>query len=201
MQRWSCLWLCAGLAVARLLVLPGSAAAEPLAEAELEGIALQAEISMDQTVRRQGRTGSANVTQRWKLTVEPDRTVSFTMDATARTPRGTRKADPARGVFTLDEPRQVRSRGGGEALWKFSDGKLTFLRTLPAGAFRVSFALERAGDRLTCKVDAGYAREDGRGPIRLESPFGGEEITIVNAKQVSSNCKLSRAAPASAGSR
>ena len=198
MQRFS---ICAGFAVVHLLVSAGSAAAEPLTEAELEGIVLQAEIGMDQTVRRQGRTGPGKVTQRWRVTVEPDRTVSFTLESTARTPAGTRKAEPARGVFTLDEPRKVRNRGSGEGIWRFADGTLTFLRTLPAGAFRVSFALDRVGDRLTCKAEAAYAREDGRGPIRLESPYTGDEITIVSARQVSTSCKLSRAAPASAGSQ
>jgi hypothetical protein len=201
MQHRSWLWIYAGLAVAHLLVFPGSAAAEPLTEAELEGIALQAEIGLDQTVRRQGRIGPAKITQRWKLTVEPDRTISFTLDSTARTPAGTRKAEPARGVFTLDEPRQLRNRGGGEGLWRFADGTLTFLRTLQAGAFRVSFALDRAGDRLTCKAEAAFARENGRGPIRFESPYTGDEITVVSGKQVSSSCKVSRAAPAGAGSQ
>jgi hypothetical protein len=185
----------AGLAMAGLFGLTLAATAEEVTIADLEGTALQAEIGLDQTVRREGRTVFVKVTQRWTLNVDPDRTVSFNMDADARTPLGTRKAEPARGTFTLDEPRQVPNRGGGQAVWKFADGTLTLLRTFPAGAYRVSFAFQRAADGLTCAVDAGYARENGRGPIRLQSPFGGGEVTIVHAKQVSSRCPVGKPTP------
>jgi hypothetical protein len=185
-----------------LLAFADAALSQPVTADDLEGLVVEAAIDRDQTVRRGGRTFPVKVHQRWKLTIDADKTVAFTMQPSAQTPRGRRTAKASSGMFTLEEAVEVRSRGGGEAVWTFADGTLTFLRTFPSGAYRVSFAFARAGDRLTCTADSAYARENGTGAIRLESPFGGGEVTIVRSRQVSSRCTVSEADRASdAGSR
>jgi len=202
MQHWSSFPICCGLALAVLAGPLGPAAGEPMTVADLEGTALQAEVAFDQTARRQGRTALVKTTQRWMLKVDPDRTVTFQLESTARSPMGTRNAEPSRGMFTLDESRQVMgTRGRGEGVWTFADGTLTFVRTLLSGAFRVAFALRREGDRLTCAVEASFARETGGGPVRLRSPYTGDEVTILQAKQMSSSCTVGKAIPASAPSQ
>jgi hypothetical protein len=179
-----------GAAFLGLLALGPPAAAEGVELSDLDGVVVEADIHREQEVRRNGRTFSNRVHQRWKLSID-GKTIEFTNQATNRGPRGTRKTRPNSATFTLDESREVGSRGGGEALWTFADGVLTFVRTFRSGAYRVKFAFARGSDGLTCAVDAAYAREDGR-PIRLRSPFGGGEVTIVDARQTSSSCRVSK---------
>jgi hypothetical protein len=186
-----------GCTIALLLGLSEAAVGQAVTVDDLAGMVIEADIDRAQTVRRGGRTIPVTIHQRWRLSVDVDGTVAFTMRPSADTPRGRRTAKASSGVFTLDESREVPSRGGGEAVWKFTDGTLTFLRTFPSGAYRASFAFAREADRLTCTVDSAYARENGRGAIRLESPFGGGEVTILRSNQVSSRCTVSKAGKAS----
>jgi hypothetical protein len=183
--------VCCTLAV--LLGGPVPAAGEAVTLDDLAGMVVEAESVRDQTVQLERGPTMVKVNQTWKLKVDPDRTVTFTTTSIGRTQRGTQKSAPTGGVFTLDEQRDVRNRGGGLAVWTFADGTLTFRRTFPAGAFRASFAFARGPEGLTCTVDSAYAREDGSGPIRAISPFGGREVTIVSAKQVSSDCRVTKA--------
>jgi len=130
------------------------------------------------------------IQQNWKISVEAPNRVEVTVRSTARGPRGTRQAEPNTGMFTLDQPRGVRSRGGGEALWTFADGTLTFTRTFQSGAYRSHFAFANAAEGLACTATGAFARERGKEEIRLESPFGGGMVGIVSAKQTSSSCKV-----------
>jgi hypothetical protein len=180
----------AALATLGLSGLAPTLSADDVTLAELEGVPLQAEIGMEQTVRRQGGTAQATITQQWSLTINSDRTVGFDVASTARSALGTRKAEPVRGTVALEEARQIPTLGGGLAMWSFAAGTLTFTRTLPGGAYRVRFVFERAPQGLICTVNAGYARENGKGAIRLQSPFGGGEVTIVDARQVASSCNV-----------
>src|SRR5206468_1886406 len=134
--------------------------------------------------------------QVWKISVGANKAIDVTMDSTARGPGGTRKAKQLVSSFDLDESRVVASRGGGEALWTFADGALTFVRTLPSGAYRVNIAFAHAADVPTCTVTGAFARENGRGPIQLISPFSGDRVTILSARQLASSCKVSRNAAA-----
>ena len=159
---------------------------------DLEGLVIEADIHREQEVRRQGGTRLVRIHQNWKLSVDADKTLEFTLNTTSRGPGGgTRTAEPNFGSFKLDESREVTSRGGGEAVWKFADGTLTFIRTLPSGAFRVNYAFTRGPSGLTCTVTDAYARENGIGEIRMTSAFGGE-VTIISTKQLPSTCKVTR---------
>jgi hypothetical protein len=151
---------------------------------------MHAVVVLEQVLRREGRTASFKVEQTWKFAFDATNDVETIMESTVRGPRGTRRAEPISGAFTLDEPRQVRSRGGGEALLTFEDGSLTFVRTLQSGAYRAKFAIARGANGLTCSAAAAFARERG-GAIRFESPFGGQ-ITVLNSKQISSTCRVAK---------
>jgi hypothetical protein len=157
---------------------------------DLEGAVIDAVIDRDQIVRRNGQTFPVTIEQNWKISVEVPNRVEVTVRSTARGPRGTRQAEPNTGTFTLDQPRGVRSRGGGEALWTFAEGTLTFTRTFQSGAYRSHFAFANAAEGLTCTATGAFARERGKEEIRLESPFGGGMVSIVSAKQTSSSCKV-----------
>jgi hypothetical protein len=178
-------------AIVCLGALSPRASAEAVTLSDLEGIAVEADVHREQTVRRKDGTASMRIHQNWKFSVT-DETVEHTIQNTTHGPRGTRKAEPNSGTFMLGESREVASRGGGEAVWTFADGTLTFVRTFPSGAYRANFAFSHGPSGLTCSVTAGFAREDGKGEIRLQSPFGGGEVTILSSKQLPSTCKVSK---------
>jgi hypothetical protein len=168
------------------------ALAQPVSLSDLEGSTIQAEVDREQKIRREGNLRSVRIHQGWRIVIRPDKLIENTVDTTADTPRGTRKARQNSGMFTLEEPRPVASRGGGEAVWKFANGTLTFIRTFPSGAYRVHFAFARTSSGLTCTVTEAFARQDGRGEIKLQSAFGDGEVTIVSAKQLASSCKVEK---------
>jgi hypothetical protein len=133
-------------------------------------------------IRGDGRKVQVRIDGNWKITIEPEKQIKFIHKVTAHGPRGDREAEPNSGTVTLDEQREVRSRGGGEATWTFADGALTFVRTLPAGAYRMTLSFVGSADGLSCEVREAFAREGGKGQIKMQSPFRGGEVTIVSAK-------------------
>jgi hypothetical protein len=174
-----------------LLAGPLPAAAEGVELSDLDGVVVTAELHREQEVRRNRRTISVQVLHSWELSIE-GMTIAFTNRATNLGPRGTRKTKPNSGTFTLDETREVASRGGGDAAWTFANGTLTFIRTFHSGAYRLNFAFTRGPGGLACAATGAFAREEGGGPIRLASPFGRGEVVIVGARQLSSSCRVSQ---------
>jgi hypothetical protein len=126
------------------------------------------------------------------LSINADKSVEMTVDITRHGPDGTRKAKPSSGSFTLDEAKELPSSLGGEGVWRFEDGSLSFIRTFPSGAYRVTFAFTRGSAGLTCAVNETFARENGQGEIRIRSPFAGGEVTLVSTKQLSSSCTVTK---------
>jgi hypothetical protein len=180
----------AGCCSALSLVSFSLPAAGEVKLSDLEGSVIEAVVDRDQIVRRGGQTFPVRIQQTWKISVDAENTIDVTIRSTAQGPRGTRRAEPNSGTFVLDKPQQVRSRGGGDALWTFAEGTLTFTRTFPSGAFRSHFAFANGPDGLTCTASGAFARERGKEEIKLESPFGGGLVSILSAKQASSSCKV-----------
>jgi hypothetical protein len=175
-----------------LLAPPSPAHGEEMKFSELEGWSLNARFRRAQTIQADGKRFAASVDGVWHLTFGPDNGIEFEFNAVGHSPRGSRKAKPIAGTHTLDQPLKTGTRGGGDVIWRFADNTLTFVRTLPSGAFRTQFAFARASDGLTCAFNDAFARETGKGPVRLISPFNGRPVTILSAKVTSSTCKMSR---------
>jgi hypothetical protein len=137
-----------------------------------------------------GRTVSVKVEQGWKLQIDQGKDIGTRMDTTVRGPRGTRKAEPLIGRFALDEQGPIASRGGGQALFTFEDGTLTFVRTMKSGAFRVAYTIARSEKGLICTATAQYAKERGA-PVRFTSPFG-DEVTVIDWKPGAATCRVTK---------
>ena len=172
--------LLAGLAV--------PASAQTIAWSDLEGRTVLAEITREQVVQRQHQV-KLRVHDDIRLSIGPADIIRFSNSSTVHSPGGANKLDPVDTAFTLNETRRVARDGGGDAVWQFSDGTLTFIRTFQAGARRMTFAFARGSDGLTCSAGFAFAREDGKGPVRMTTPQG-QQQTIVSAKQLSSKCKV-----------
>src|ERR1700731_3081223 len=79
------------------------ALAQPVTFSDLEGSTVQADVDRDQKIRREGNLRSVRIHQGWRIVIRPDKLIENTVDTTADTPRGTRKARQNSGMFTLEE--------------------------------------------------------------------------------------------------
>jgi hypothetical protein len=188
--------LSAGVFSALLLAMPSAEAlAEAITLTDLAGSVVEADIHRRQIMQRKGPQFTIETHQNWKFDINPDKTIDLVVNTTIRGPRGTRKAPPDAGRFTLEQAREVRNRGGGQGIWNFADEALHFTRTFPSGAYRVHFTFARGGDGMTCKVTEAFAREDGNKPITLDSSLGDGPVTMIESQQEPSDCRVSLAKP------
>lgn len=178
-----------------LATLSVPAFGETISLADLAGSVVEADIHRRQTMQRQGPQFTIETHQNWKFDINADNTIDLVVSTTIRGPRGTRKAPPDAGRFTLEQAREVRNRGGGQGIWNFADEALHFTRTFPSGAYRVHFTFARGGDGMTCKVTEAFAREDGNKPITLDSSLGDGPVTMIESQQEPSDCRVSRVKP------
>ena len=192
----SCHTISSGLVSALLLAMPSAPAfAEAVTLADLAGSVVEADIHRRQTMQRQGPPFTIQTHQNWKFDINADNTIDLVVNTTVRGPRGTQKAPPDAGRFTLEQARVVRNRGGGQGIWNFSDEALHFTRTFPSGAYRAHFTFTRSEGGITCKVTEAFAREDGNKPITLDSALGDGPVTMIESQQEPSDCRVSPAKP------
>lgn len=178
-----------------LMLAPSEAFAETITLSDLAGAAIEANINRRQNMQRDGRSYSIRTHQNWKFEINADNSIDMTVNTTFETPRGARKAPPNSGRFSLDDARDVMSRGGGKGIWNFDDGALHFTRTFPSGAYRAHFTFSRVDGELWCEVTEAFARQDGNRPITLASPVDGAKVTIIDSQQEPSDCKVNVAKP------
>jgi hypothetical protein len=179
-----------------LLVLgSGDALAEAITLSDLAGAAVEANINRRQNMQRDGRAYSVQTHQNWKFEVGADNSIDMRVNTTFKTARGTRTAPPNSGRFSLEDVRDVMSRGGGKGIWNFDAEALHFTRTFPSGAYRAHFTFSRVDGELRCEVTEAFARQDGNKPITLASPVDGAKVTIIDSKQEPSDCKVKVAKP------
>jgi hypothetical protein len=157
---------------------------------ELEGFIIEANIVRDQLTQRDGRQVPQQAHTSWRIVIGPGVSIQSTVNVTFHNPHGQRKAEPLTGSFILDQSRHVGSRGGGQGVWHFEEQTLTFTRTFEQGAFRIKFAFSRNDEALSCQASETFARENGTGRIAMQSAIDGQPITIIRAKQISSNCRV-----------
>jgi carbohydrate-selective porin OprB len=191
------------LALAAFMVSPSSSVSaeqaqaeqkssgQPITLADLQWSEVHMKIARDQVVRREGRQFPVRVNMDLKLAIGFEG-IEQTFTSTAHGPRGTRQSQPMIGSFIVNRVRDVRSLGGGRAVWQFADGTLTFMRTYKQGAYRRTVAFTRGAQGLTCTVSESFARENGTGSIELNSLMDGRPTTIVRWKPVSSSCRVAK---------
>src|SRR5262245_46040030 len=175
-----------------VVLLSTPASGQAVTFADLDGHMIQARITREQTNQRDGKTFTVTVHQNWRVSIGPANKIEFSVRSIVQGPRRVRDTGPLSGSYTLDESREVGTQGGGDAAWTFADGALAFIRTYPAGARRLSFAFARGPDGLTCTATFAFAREDGSGPVRLKSRFSRRDAEILDARQASSTCRVTR---------
>jgi hypothetical protein len=179
-----------------LLTISAPAWCQAVTFAELDGSLIEAHIVRQQVIRREAKEFPVRIENNLQLVIGPGDKIQQTVTATSHTPRGTKPGETRTSLHTLERPREVRSLGGGNALYVFLDGTLTFLRTYKGGAFKRMIAFARDKEELTCTVSETFAREDGVGTIYLDSFVDGVSVIVVSYKQLSSRCRVAAGKPA-----
>jgi len=174
---------------------PGAAptSGDTVTFADLDGMVMVAKVVQDRTLRHNGKIiKSTNITER-RIAFGPGDSLRLDVKFSAEVGGAIKQARPMGGMFELGKPRAVNNFGGGESVWIFDAGKLTLLRIIKEGAFRVTFTFSRSPDGLRCSYDSAMARENGTGAIIGMGEVGHGEFEIVSTKLVSSECKVARA--------
>ncbi len=179
-------------ALALFLILGSSAvlAQSAVTLQELDGVRITARVVRAQVIRREGRDVPTRYESDIKLVMGPGNGLQQHVEATVHGPRGPRKGQTMSSSHKIELPGELRGRGGGQGLFVFENGTLTFLRTFKSGALIRKFEFKSAGSGLTCAMTETFARENGTGTITMNAAAGGGEITIVSWKPVSSTCKI-----------
>ena len=165
--------------------------AQPISLAELAGTRIDGVIVQHRTVRTaEGKTGPNRTTVKYAITMlsESQLTVVHTVTVTKL-----RTGETLTRTFsekaTLERPGKFRD---GTAVWLLQGESLVRLRTQKEGAVMLTFAFARTDKGLSCKLTAPFAREVGVGALVSESALGTSRVEILNVKEMSSNCSVSR---------
>jgi hypothetical protein len=158
---------------------------------ELEGVAVEAKVTMDQKIRRDGREFPVQLHQEQKISFFPDNKIEWTSTPTSHTPRGIRQGPTRTGRMTLGQPGETKQLGGGDYIWIFEDGTLTTLRTYAKqGGYKRTIAFAHEGGKITCTAKETFVREEGVGRIVLRSAIDDVPVEVLSAKQVASTCRV-----------
>ena len=174
--------LCAGASV-------GSASADKLAIADLDGLVIESTVAREQLNRFNGQEVMNIVDQSSTVEIGPLPDLKSTMRQQIR---GRPDVPPMTATFRIGETRQVGSFGGGDGEWTFDDDMLTFTRSFKQGAFRFQIAIAKKAEAYECGATLSFAREGGSGQIVFWSPTARTDVTIVSWRQLSSSCRASK---------
>jgi hypothetical protein len=163
---------------------------DPVKFAELDGSVIEASIVRDQIVRREGKTFPVRFQNDIKLVIGPNDRIQSSVTPTADTPRGRRVGRTLMGPFLLEKKQSLTSLGGGEGVFLFKEGVLTFIRTFKSGAIKRDIAFSRTPDGLSCAAEENFAREEGAGDLAMNSAIDDQSAIIVSSKQISSTCRV-----------
>lgn len=182
------------------IVLANAAASQPAAQAapitlaDLVGMTVEMTVLRTQIILREGRKVSTEHKSDVKFAIRPGNRLEGTLYTTVKSPKGTRQGETKTLSATLEKAKNAKNFGPGSLVWFFNEAKLTELRVYErGGAFRreVSFARKSDGT-ITCNATEVFARENATGEIKLSSGVDGVPVTVVDSKQISSKCSLTK---------
>jgi hypothetical protein len=169
---------------------PAQAQAQAVQFKDLEGAAIEAEFVYHRTFRVDGPVRSNELISRFNLAIGPGDALVQTVNSIIVTPDGRERTTKGTADFILNKQRKGTN---GPVVWRFENGTLTRLQSLLSGARRISFVLKRDGDKMTCSVDAAFAREDGVSEIETRSTARpGATVQWLEIKQKSASCRVVR---------
>jgi len=185
----TCRWLLGCICVG----LPGPVLAQgAVSFADLQGAVIHTRVLLQQEGLSNGQPFKNQAETVGTITIVSGNALTTTVITTAYNPQGIRTSPPRTGSFTLGQPREVPSSGGGHVLWIFEDGTLIHLRTFKAGAYKGSISFSRGAEGLRCSFRAAFAHEAGIPDWNWISPVTGTDVRMKSIKAISSDCQVTK---------
>jgi hypothetical protein len=162
--------------------------------AELQGAVVDATIIWAGSVRHStnGVFQAENQWQ-WRVEIGPGTTIrtSLRREVRAEGQVGTLNyaGTNAIGRLTLNPNRD----GARAAVWALQANTLTHRRVFEVGARIVRITFVRNGPHLRCTIRGSYLTESGAGNVKSKDPFRAGYVELLNMKQTSSSCRVSKA--------
>ena len=179
MQRWA-------IAIIVALTL---APAHAITLEELKGVSIQASATYNMRIRRAEGEFNTQMTMVMKFRIDEEGRIFGENTRTVTTPRGPRsKSLPMKA--RIGKPGEPAA--GGHGLWLIDGQKLVLLRAFESGGFKGEIEFEGSNSAMTCTYRAPFVREEGKGDIRAQESVVGGPVTVLNATQTSSDCRVER---------
>ena len=182
------------LALTLTLGLSSHAVAQDIAFAELHGHTVTASFVYAQKIRRldDGRIINNQNQQTVTLKIGPGERLDQTHAVRIIAPNGREVGSDSRSMtLQLNKPSKWRH---GEIIWVYEKAALVRLQTFESGGRRITVSFKRNGPGFACSVEAPFAKEEGSGDTKTQAAVGGTKITILDARQTSSSCRVARTA-------
>jgi hypothetical protein len=171
--------------------VPSAWAQQSVAAADLTGTVMTVSVTNDRTMRRDGRQFPDKYKTDWTIEFVSQDAIRPTFVGTAYSPKSTSKTPVEGGrLITLGVSKETRSRGGGNFVWLFEAGALTYLRTYEGGAMNATFAVTRTDAGFACTAKVSWPKETGVPTIVLRSFVDNSWVEIISAKQSASSCTI-----------
>lgn len=171
--------------------LPADESRVAIGLAEIEGMTISTKSLHENSIQPPGGGVIASrVSQTFNIKIISKETIevqreSQVLDENDK-PRG-----PALGgsrMFKLGKEEAVQ---GGEAVWRFEDSALFSIASLSEGGYRIVLPIFMQDNLLKCIALSGYAREDGRGAVRIVGAKG-VLVEVLSSRKISSSCEVKR---------
>ncbi|MET0276732.1 MAG: hypothetical protein ABW198_00240 [Pseudorhodoplanes sp.] len=155
---------------------------------DLQNAIIQTRVNYDMRIRRAEGTFDTQMSMVWKLKIDSEGRVSGEMTRTVTTPRGPRvQTTPLRGRLGMPGTPTL----GGDGIWLIEGDKLVMLRAFEAGGIKAEVEFSGKAPDFKCAIRAPFVREQGK-EIRTSGSVVGGPVTVLNAVQKSSDCRLTR---------
>jgi hypothetical protein len=177
--------------------LSSSAVGQDVTLADLEGVVIEAQFLRQQNFIRQGRERTNQLQNDLQIEIGFAGNLQQTVSPTAYTANGVMKGKTTSGSWTIEQSREIVTRGGGHGIWIFANRTLTFLRTFKGGGLKREFTFTRGADGLHCTAIETFAYEQGVRGIHLDSGINDMPIVILSTKPISATCRVKAATPQS----
>lgn len=173
-------------------VMGGSANAQTVTIDSLQGAEISTRVRFSGTFRNPKGTvpGTIVVTLQIRVGPEDALEVKYARTATAHTPSGDKT-----GTLTRNLSGKIGIPGkavDSDFVWLLQGDQLVNLNVKEVGGVKTTIAFEGVAEKLLCKVTSAYVPEVGAGPGKTTSAARGGKVEILNQKQTSSDCKVTR---------
>jgi hypothetical protein len=182
------------LLVVGLGVLAAPAWGQAVTLADLEGTVISVSSVHQEKIIRNGQQMSVELHTTGRVTVGQNKSISSQFqNSSTNLSNGRSRQGPTNAMSgTLDKP--TTGVQGNDIVWTFANGSLVRLRVFSGGAGgqKMTISFNRTGSGLACSFSMPMAKEVGVGQIHKGSAIDNTPIDILEFKQVSSSCQVSK---------